>query len=106
MLRPGFSTRRIAAELKANGIIHSEDAFILWYYLHHRRSLKAGEYLFDKPRNIIDITIAWLAATSTSIPSSFPKALPCSISRGRLSRRARFGRGLPEGSAIGYCSHR
>jgi len=55
MLRPGFSTRRIAAELKANGIIHSEDAFILWYYLHHRRSLKAGEYLFDKPRNIIDI---------------------------------------------------
>ncbi len=55
MLRPGFSTRRIAAELKANGIIHSEDAFILWHYLHHRRSLKAGEYLFDKPRNIIDV---------------------------------------------------
>ena len=55
MLRPGSSTRRIAAELKANGIIHSEDAFILWHYLHHRRSLKAGEYLFDKPRNIIDV---------------------------------------------------
>jgi UPF0755 protein len=55
MLRPGFSTRRIAAELKANGIIHSEDAFILWHYLHHRRSLKAGEYLFDQSRNIIDV---------------------------------------------------
>jgi UPF0755 protein len=55
MLRPGFSTRRIAAELKANGIIHSEDAFILWHYLHRRRSLKAGEYLFDRPRNIIDV---------------------------------------------------
>jgi UPF0755 protein len=55
MLRPGFSTRRIAAELKANGVIHSEDAFILWHYLHHRRSLKAGEYLFDKSRNIIDV---------------------------------------------------
>lgn len=55
MLRPGFSTRRIAAELKANGIISNEDAFILWHYLHHRRSLKAGEYLFDKPRNIIDV---------------------------------------------------
>jgi UPF0755 protein len=55
MLRPGFSTRRIAAELKANGIIRSEDAFILWHYIHHRRSLKAGEYLFDKPRNIIEV---------------------------------------------------
>jgi UPF0755 protein len=55
MLRPGFSTRRIAAELKASGIIRSEDAFILWHYIHHRRSLKAGEYLFDKPRNIIEV---------------------------------------------------
>jgi UPF0755 protein len=55
MLRPGFSTRRIASVLKANGIIHSEDAFILWHYLHHRRSLKAGEYLFDKPRNIVEV---------------------------------------------------
>jgi UPF0755 protein len=55
MLRPGFSTRRIAAELKANGIIRNEDAFILWHYLHRRRSLKAGEYLFDKSRNIVDV---------------------------------------------------
>jgi UPF0755 protein len=55
MLRPGFSTRRIAAELKANGVIRSEDAFILWHYLHRGRSLKAGEYLFDKPRNIVEV---------------------------------------------------
>jgi UPF0755 protein len=55
MLRPGFSTRRIAAELKANGIIRSEDAFILWHYLHRRRSLKAGEYMFDKSRNVIEV---------------------------------------------------
>ncbi|MGO9167360.1 MAG: endolytic transglycosylase MltG [Candidatus Sulfotelmatobacter sp.] len=55
MLRPGFSTRRIAAELKANGIIRSEDAFILWHYLHHRRSLKAGEYLFEQPRTLLDV---------------------------------------------------
>lgn len=55
MLRPGFSTRRIAAELKAAGIIRSQEAFVLWHYYHHGRSLKAGEYLFDKPANIIDI---------------------------------------------------
>ena len=55
MLRPGYSTRRIAAELKNAGVIHSEEAFILWHYYHHGRSLKAGEYLFDKPANIIDI---------------------------------------------------
>lgn len=48
MLRPGFSTRHIAAELKAAGVIRSADAFVLWHYAHHQRSLKAGEYLFDK----------------------------------------------------------
>jgi UPF0755 protein len=55
MLRPGYSTRRIASELKSAGVIRSEEAFILWRYIRHRRSLKAGEYLFDKPANVIDI---------------------------------------------------
>jgi UPF0755 protein len=55
MLRPGYSTRHIAAELKNAGVIRSEEAFILWHYYHHGRTLKAGEYLFDKPANIIDI---------------------------------------------------
>ena len=55
MLRPGFSTRRIAAELKNAGVIRSQEAFIVWRYIHRGRSLKAGEYLFDKPGNIIDI---------------------------------------------------
>jgi UPF0755 protein len=55
LLHPGYSTRRIAAELKGAGLITSEDAFILWHYVHPSRSLKAGEYLFDKPANIIDI---------------------------------------------------
>jgi peptidoglycan lytic transglycosylase G len=55
LLRPGYSARRIAAELKTAGLIRSEEAFVLWHYLHPKRSLKAGEYLFDKPANIIDI---------------------------------------------------
>jgi UPF0755 protein len=41
--------------LKAAGVIKSEEAFVLWHYVHHKRSLKAGEYLFDKPANVIDI---------------------------------------------------
>jgi UPF0755 protein len=55
MLRPGYSTRRIATELKNAGVIRNKEAFILWHYYHRGRSLKAGEYLFDKPANIIDI---------------------------------------------------
>jgi UPF0755 protein len=55
LLHPGYSTRRIAAELKGAGIIRSEEAFVLWHYVHRSRSLKAGEYLFDKPANIVDI---------------------------------------------------
>jgi UPF0755 protein len=55
LLHPGFSTRRIAMELKTAGVIKSEEAFLLWHYIHRGRSLKAGEYLFDKPANVIDI---------------------------------------------------
>jgi UPF0755 protein len=55
LLHPGYSTRRIATALKAAGVIKSEEAFVLWHYVHRKRSLKAGEYLFDKPANIIDI---------------------------------------------------
>jgi UPF0755 protein len=55
MLRPGYSTRRIASELKSAGVIRSEEAFVLWHYFHRRRSLKAGEYLFENPSNIIDL---------------------------------------------------
>jgi UPF0755 protein len=52
MLRPGYGTKRIAHELKNAGVIRSADAFIFWHYLHRQRSLKAGEYLFDKTADI------------------------------------------------------
>src|SRR6202011_2320625 len=55
LLHPGYSTRRIASELKSAGVIRSEDAFILWHYLHRGRSLKAGEYLFEKPASAKDV---------------------------------------------------
>src|SRR5580704_5816666 len=55
MLHPGYSTHRIASELKDAGIIRSEQAFVLWHYLHPKHSLKAGEYLFDKPASLIDV---------------------------------------------------
>jgi len=55
LLRPGYSTHHIAAELKRAGIIRSEKAFVLWHYLHPRRSLKAGEYLFEKPATMLDV---------------------------------------------------
>jgi UPF0755 protein len=55
MLHPGYSTHRIASELKSAGVIRSEKAFILWHYFHHGRSLEAGEYLFENPANIIDL---------------------------------------------------
>lgn len=55
LLHPGYSTRRIATELKSAGVIRNADAFVLWHYLHHRRSLKAGEYLFDKSARAVDV---------------------------------------------------
>jgi UPF0755 protein len=48
LLRAGYSARRIAGELQSAGVIRSADAFVLWHYLHHRRSLQAGEYRFER----------------------------------------------------------
>ena len=51
LLRPGYSTRRIALELKSAGVIRNAGAFVVWHYFHHNRSLKAGEYLFATTAN-------------------------------------------------------
>jgi UPF0755 protein len=48
LLRPGYSTRKIAAELKRAGVIRNERVFWLWHALHPKPTLKAGEYLFER----------------------------------------------------------
>jgi len=55
LLHPGFTTRKIASELKAAGVIHNERAFLIWHYLQRGHSLKAGEYLFEKTSSLKDI---------------------------------------------------
>jgi UPF0755 protein len=55
LLRPGFTTRRIANELQSAGVIRNARAFVFWQYLHRKHSLKAGEYLFDKTANAIEV---------------------------------------------------
>jgi UPF0755 protein len=55
LLRSGYTTRRIARELKSAGVIRSTQAFVLWHALHRRPSLKAGEYLFEHDANAMEI---------------------------------------------------
>ncbi len=55
MLRPGYSTRRIATELQSAGVIRNSFAFILWHRVHPKQSLKAGEYLFNKPARAFEV---------------------------------------------------
>lgn len=55
LLRPGYSTRRIAAELKSAGVIRNTLAFVLWHRIRRKQSLKAGEYLFDKAATPLEV---------------------------------------------------
>ncbi len=55
LLRPGYTTRRIAAELRKAGVIRSETAFRLWHWTHPRHSLKAGEYRFERAATLPQI---------------------------------------------------
>jgi peptidoglycan lytic transglycosylase G len=50
VLRPGWSSRRIAAELRRSGVISSDTGFLLVHYAD-LRPLQAGEYRFDQPAN-------------------------------------------------------
>jgi UPF0755 protein len=52
LLHPGYSTRRIASELKKSGVIRSELAFEVWHVLHPKPWLKAGEYRFERTANL------------------------------------------------------
>jgi peptidoglycan lytic transglycosylase G len=52
LLHSGYSTRRIAAELKKAGVIRSELAFRFWHAWHRKPSLKAGEYLFERAASL------------------------------------------------------
>jgi UPF0755 protein len=55
LLHPGYSTRHIASALKNAGVIRNAHAFLLWHYVAKPRSLKAGEYLFDRSANAIAV---------------------------------------------------
>jgi peptidoglycan lytic transglycosylase G len=54
LLRPGSSTRHIATELRAAGVIRSVPGFLLVNAWHHK-ALKAGEYSFDQPASAVDV---------------------------------------------------
>ncbi len=55
LFHSGYSTHRIAAELKKAGVIHSELAFRFWHRLHPQPSLKAGEYVFEHPARLREV---------------------------------------------------
>ncbi len=55
MLKPGWSTRHIANELQANGVIHSARAFLAYHYVVKPRSLKAGEYKFESSETALQV---------------------------------------------------
>ena len=47
ILKPGWSTRHIATELKEQGVIRNAQAFLLYHYVVKPKTLKAGEYKFE-----------------------------------------------------------
>lgn len=55
LLRPGWSTRHIARDLKKQGIIRSSTAFLLVDYAKGLRTLKAGEYKFEAPASTFGV---------------------------------------------------
>lgn len=55
LLHPGWTTRHIARELHSQGIIRSTTAFLMLHYAEGLPALKAGEYKFDQPANVLEV---------------------------------------------------
>ncbi len=55
LLRPGWSTRHIASDLQQQGVIRSSTAFLMLHYAKGLKTLKAGEYKFDRPANALQV---------------------------------------------------
>jgi UPF0755 protein len=55
LLRPGWTTKHIARELQKEGIIRSSTAFLFLHYAEGMKTLKAGEYKFDQPANVLEV---------------------------------------------------
>jgi UPF0755 protein len=55
MLHAGWTTRHIVRELKANGVIRSEIAFIGMHVVRGEKTLKAGEYKFEGAENALKV---------------------------------------------------
>ncbi|MBI2682015.1 MAG: endolytic transglycosylase MltG [Acidobacteriales bacterium] len=54
-IKPGTTTRQMAKELESAGVIRSAFAFRALNVLEGRRTLKAGDYLFDRPANALEV---------------------------------------------------
>ena len=55
VLKPGSSTRTIAADLEREGVLRSANAFLIVHLLRGKRTLKAGEYSFDQPADAFQV---------------------------------------------------
>lgn len=75
LLKPGWSTRHIATELQANGVIHSWRAFLLYHYILKPKTLKAGEYKFDTAETALTVHARLMRGDvyvhSVTIPEGF-----------------------------------
>jgi len=75
MLKPGWSTKHIATELQANGVIHSWRAFLLYHYVARPKTLKAGEYKFDSAESALQVHARLMRGDvyvhSVTIPEGF-----------------------------------
>lgn len=55
VIQQGMGRRAIAEELAARGVLYSRWPFLLYAYSRPWRTLKAGEYSFDRPLNPVEV---------------------------------------------------
>lgn len=55
LIKAGSSARSIAGQLEGAGVIHNAYAFLAVHAIKGRRTLKAGEYSFDKPASAMEV---------------------------------------------------
>jgi UPF0755 protein len=95
LIRPGSTTRQIARELEAAGVIQSANGFRLVNVLEGRRTLKAGEYLFERPASALEVydrlARGDVMAAAVVIPEGFNQwDIAAALEQAGICRREEF----------------
>ena len=105
VIQQGMGRRAIAGELASRGVLYTRWPFLLYAYARPLRTLKAGEYIFDRPLSAVEVFRKLERGEVRLYPLRIPEGftrweIADEVERMQLAPRAAFLAAAEEASLI------